>query len=54
MWRNCHILVFEWLSINLVELLKQNNHVGESLDDTRIIGTVYVVKDSNADLGVIF
>ena len=40
MWRNCHILVFEWLSINLVELLKQNNHVGESLDDTRIIGTV--------------
>ena len=40
MWRNCHILVFEWLSINLVELLKKNNHVGESLDDTRIIGTV--------------
>jgi hypothetical protein len=40
MWRNCHILVFEWLSINLVELLKQNNHVGESLNDTRIIGTV--------------
>ena len=38
MWRNCHILVFEWLSINLVELLKQNNHLGESLDDTRTIG----------------
>ena len=38
MWRNCHILVFEWLSINLVELLKLNNQIGESLEFTQNIG----------------
>ena len=38
MWRNCQLVVFEWLPINLCQLIKQNNHIGESLEFTRNIG----------------